>query len=224
MQKEEKENILEKYGTPVGVVVPELNREVEKKLPSHAKTRDSLMLKRQRLAAAAFKANGWLLSTFIENKEGVDRLECLERLTDVMKLIAEIMNSQTKSRKALILGGLDKQSKSILEETMADNLLFSKKLSKKVKETKNMDSCPIGPRKSPSQTSRIPFTHRQPLNSYGLQGKRPIQGNIGRQQGQFNSFRGRGRVSFRSNYRNQPFNQRAPYQGQNRFRNQEQGR
>ncbi|XP_016842661.1 uncharacterized protein LOC100679328 [Nasonia vitripennis] len=108
LPKEESENILEKYGTPVGVVVPELNREVEKKLPSHAKTRDSLMLKRQRLAAAAFKANGWLLSTCIENKEGVDRLECLERLTDVMKLIAEIMNSQTKSRRALILGGLDK--------------------------------------------------------------------------------------------------------------------
>ncbi|OXU26260.1 hypothetical protein TSAR_007120 [Trichomalopsis sarcophagae] len=140
LSKDEKEDILEKYGTPVGVVVPELNREVEKKLPSHAKTRDSLMRKRQLLAAAAFKANGWLLSTFVDNKEGVDRLQCLEILTDVAKLLAEIMNSQTKSRRALILGGLNKQSKNILEETRADNLLFGEKLTEKVKESKSMES------------------------------------------------------------------------------------
>lgn len=150
-------------------------------------------------------------------------MDCLEKLQDAGKLLAELMNSQTKSRRALILAGVDKQTRAMLDETKPDKLLFGEKLGEKVRETKSLESVANALRKQPNQNSRPPFTARQPLNSFGLQGRKPSQYNTGRQQG-FNSVRGRGRIGFRGNYRNQPFNQRAPYQGQYRFKNQDQRR
>lgn len=54
--KEDKEGLLEKYGCPSGIRVPNLNPEIALKLQPHAKTRDSLMSKRQLLAGSALNA------------------------------------------------------------------------------------------------------------------------------------------------------------------------
>ncbi|OXU27170.1 hypothetical protein TSAR_005435, partial [Trichomalopsis sarcophagae] len=200
LSREDKDSLLGKYGCPLGIEVPDLNPEIALKLQPHAKTRDSLMCKRQLLAGSALNAIGALLdslmckrqllagsalnaigallSTFIEEKEDVDKRDCLEKLQDAGKLIAELMNSQTKSRRALILAGVDKQTKTMLDETKPDKFLFGEKLSEKVRESKNLEGVAFkeAARKEAvlikfRPPTRLQFTERQ--RTHRLQGQLP---------------------------------------------------
>lgn len=58
---------------------------------------------RQELAGSALTAIGSVMTTLIEEKESIDKVEIMERLHDAGKLIVESMHSQNKSRAALLL-------------------------------------------------------------------------------------------------------------------------
>ena len=51
----------------------------------------------------------------------------------------EVMHCQTKSRKALILAGVDKDKKAILAAAKTEDYLFGKNLAEKSKEAKSME-------------------------------------------------------------------------------------
>ena len=139
IKKEEKENLLEKYQSPGGLEVPKLNPEILLKLPKHAKSRDTHMSTRQQLAGAALAALGSVMTTLIEETESIDKIQVMEKLHDAGKLMAEIIHSQTKSRKAFIVAGVDKDTKTMLEDTKTEEFLFGNNLSEKFKEAKVMD-------------------------------------------------------------------------------------
>ncbi|OXU16451.1 hypothetical protein TSAR_007565 [Trichomalopsis sarcophagae] len=217
LDKQTKDDLLQKYSNASGLTVPVLNPELALKLQSHAKTRDSIMQSRQNIAEAALNALGAVLTAFIEEKSDIDRKDCLGKLCDASKLIVESMHSQTKSRRALILAGVDKNTRAILESSKPDKALFGEKLGEKIKENQNMEKVASALKKQPNQSTLIPFAQRQNLNGYSLQGKKPFFQNAGQQQG-YSQSRFRSRLNFRNGPRNQPFNQNAQFQGQNRFR------
>lgn len=206
LDKQTKEELIQKYGNSSGLTVPVLKPELA-----------LIMQSRQNLAEAALNALGAVLTAFMEEKNDIDRMDCLAKLNDASKLIVESMHSQTKSRRALILAGVEKNIRGILESSKPDKALFGEKLGEKIKENQNLEKVANALKKQPNQSSRVPFTQRQNLNGYGLQRKKPFLQNTGQQQG-YTQNRFRSRLNFRNEPRNQPFNQNAQFQGQNRFR------
>ena len=139
IQKEEREALLEKYSSPAGLEVPKLNPEISLKLPKHSKARDLHMTKRQQLAGSALASIGWAITTLIEEKESIDKLFLIERLNDAGKHISDMMYSQTRSRIAFVVAGVDKDTRNILEDTKPEEFLFGKNLREKIKEAKGID-------------------------------------------------------------------------------------
>ena len=217
IKKEDKENLLGKYQSPGGLEVPKLNPEILLKLPKHSKSRDTHMSTRQQLAGAALAALGSVMTTLIEEMESIDKIQVMEKLHDAGKLMAEIMYSQTKSRKAFIVAGVDKDTKIMLEDTKTEEFLFGKNLSEKFKEAKVMDKVANSMKKQSYKTQGSALTAKQPLNSNSLLGKRPFPNQSGSHQGfQYPSGQAK-RLPFRTK---QPFNNKAQYQGYNKMRNQ----
>lgn len=215
IKKEESDNLLEKYVSPVGLEVPKLNQEISLKLPKHSKARDLHMCKRQQLAGSALNSIGAVKTTIIEEKESIDRVLLMEKLHDAGKLIVELMHSQTRSRMASILAGVAKDKKTMLENTKTDEYLFGENLAEKFKEARAMEKVANSIRKQSGHRNQSQLAPKRTLNSNSLQGRRPFPnqaGNRGHQSGQY-----RPRLTFKNRSRNQPFNQRIQYQGQSRF-------
>ncbi|XP_043478204.1 uncharacterized protein LOC122508750 [Leptopilina heterotoma] len=203
------EKLLEKYQSPTGLEEPKLNPEILLKLAKHSKTRDSHMTKRQRLIGAALTSLGSAMSSLMDDTESIDKLIFMERMNDIGKILTEIFYSQTKSRIAFILAGLDKETKALLEDRQTEEFLFGKNLSKRIKEAKAMDKVASSIKKQ--LKPKIPVTKN--LNYNNQHPKWPTPSTSGTQQ----NFQNR-RLYFKTK---QPFNPRAPYQGQNRQRNQQ---
>ena len=221
INKDEKVELLEKYNCPAGLEVPKLNPEIALKIPSHSKSRDVYMAQRQQMVGSALNALGSVITMLIKEKDSVreKRREITAKLHEVGQLMIEVMHSQTKSRKALILAGVDKDTKAILADAKTEDYLFGKNLAEKFKEAKSMEKVAISIKRPAAPKTQLPL-QRQPLNYNGLQGKRPVPNRAGYQD--FQSGQYKPRHSSRGRMRNQPFNQGAPYQGQHRPQNQNQ--
>ena len=218
LNKEERESLLEKYVSPPGLEAPKLNPEIALKLPKHSKARDNYMCKRQQMAGAALASLGFAITSLIEEKESIDKLTLLERLHNTGQLIADMMHNQTKSRAALILAGVDKKTRSLLEETKPQEFLFGNNLTDKIKESRSMDKVANSLKKQTFDNAGSSSSKH--LNSYSLLGKRPFPSQAGANPGyQYAANQTRPRLPFRNKQQNQPFNPRAQYQGYSKPRN-----
>lgn len=117
MSKDERENLLTKYLSSSGLDPPKLNPEILVKLPKHSKTRDTFICKRQQSAGSVLAALGSAMIMMIVENESVDRTAFMTRFFHVRKLISDMMHSQTKSRAAFILAGVNKKTRNLLEKT-----------------------------------------------------------------------------------------------------------
>lgn len=66
----------------------------------------------------------------------MDKLELMENLSNVGKLIAELHHEKSIARRACITPKLQKQMKGMLNERKIDNFLYGSDLAEKIKETK----------------------------------------------------------------------------------------
>lgn len=200
-KEEEIEKLLSAYKSPPGLEELKLNPEILLKLAKHSKTRDSHMAKRQRLAGAALTSLGAAMSTLLDETESIDQVQIMERLNDVGKILTEIFHSQTKSRIAFILAGVDKETKTLLEDKQPEEFLFGKNLSERIKESKAMDKVASSLKK---QSKQILPLSKSSLNHNSLHSKWPSPGPSGQQ-----NYHSR-RLQFRNK---QPFNPRAQHHG-----------
>ena len=199
IDKEERETLLEKYKVPSGLETHKLNPEISLKLAKHSRARDMFMSKRQQLAGSAISSIGWAMTNIIEDKISIDKPNknfLLERLNDACKLISDSMHSQTRSRIALILPAIDKDTRGILEDTEPGEFLFGNNLSEKIKDAKKMEKLALNLRKNSGFKNQSAQIQRFPLNSNGLQGRRPLPNQAGTVQGQ-PMFQSRPRGPFR---------------------------
>ena len=82
---------------------------------------------------------GSAINNILVEEEGIDKAEFIGKLNDAAKLINQIIFGQTKSRKAFILPGVEKQRKVLLEKAETDEFLFGKGLLDRIKEAIAME-------------------------------------------------------------------------------------
>ena len=181
MKKEERTELIEKYGNLKELAVPKINPELEMHLPKSTKTRDNYMHLRQNLASSALSSLGLAATKLIENKENVDRKGLFNIVLDAGTLIADLIHCQTKSRRSFMISTMPKDKREILQATKPDQFLFGEKLSEKFKESKNWENLFLT-----KNTSKKPSQQRPALNPIGLQGNRPAPYHAGYNQDQWN--------------------------------------
>ncbi|XP_046145863.1 uncharacterized protein LOC123989206 [Osmia bicornis bicornis] len=218
LEKEEKEKLMKKYKSPKGLEAPEVNPEIALKLPGHSKSRDTHMRQRQQMAGGALTCLGAAMTSLIEEEDSIDKAQMMERLHDAGRLMVELLHSQTRSRIALILAGVDRDTRSMLESTKPDVFLFGKNLADKVREARTMEKVANSIKKQSSHTNQRSLSAKTNLNSFSLQGRRPSPYQAGYRNSQGGQYRQR--LAFRNKPQNQPFNRNARFQRNDRPRNQ----
>lgn len=217
LSEKDRESLQKKYPSINGLEAPVLNPEISTILPEYSAKRDSHMLERTQLAGAALAALGSAISDIIEEKEGIDKTDFVEKLNDAAKLITHVMFSQTESRKAFILPGIDKTIKSLLEKSKTDEYLFGKNLSERIKQAQALAK--VGENmKNPVQNKKnLALQPKTGLNSRSLPPRRPALATAG-----YHNQPGMNRPRLFFKNKQHPFNPRV--QNQPRFKARPQGK
>lgn len=102
--------------------------------------RDKHFLECQNNIGSAIASVGSALSLILSaDEEGLDELLIIERLSNTIRLLADLFNKQTVCRRAFILPGLKPKLKAALEKTKSEGFLFWKELSEKIKQISVME-------------------------------------------------------------------------------------
>ncbi|XP_066587653.1 uncharacterized protein [Prorops nasuta] len=133
LTKEEKEELVKRYPCMEGFEVPALNPELASKLQESTLKRDEHMMERQKIASSALTIIGSLMSEITHETDGLDKAVVVEKLNDTAKLLNQLMVEQINTRKAIVLPGIDKKYKSLLESAVTDKYLFGKDLTERIK-------------------------------------------------------------------------------------------
>ncbi|XP_043276104.1 uncharacterized protein [Venturia canescens] len=133
MSKEEKKKLLDKYPRKEGFLAPELNRVMVSVMSESSVRRDSYATRYQETVGSALMALGAAVSTLLDEPESIDKLAFLENLNDAAKLMADTHFQINQSRRALILPGVSKPLKELLDKAKSDSELFGKNLTEKIK-------------------------------------------------------------------------------------------
>lgn len=142
IKKEEKNELLSTYANAKNCNLKGqiLNPEVTKILTPTAVKRDKYSAESQNITGSAMLALGLGISLILnEKEEAVDRDLLLTYLVDAGKLLAESHHHDAISRKAMILPGVEKNMKTVLESTKMDQFLFGDNLSDKIKSEKLLE-------------------------------------------------------------------------------------
>ncbi|XP_039307632.1 uncharacterized protein LOC120358225 [Solenopsis invicta] len=140
LPKEDQEKLIKKYSRPDFLEAPKLNPEVEPAMQEAAIKRDKHFLENQNNIGSAIASVGSALSLILSaDEEGLDELLIIERLSDTIRFLADLFNKQTVCRRAFILPGLKHKLKAALEKTKAEEFLFGKELSEKIKQVGVME-------------------------------------------------------------------------------------
>lgn len=112
-----------------------LNAEVARMMNSAAIKRDKYARDSQNLTGSAMVALGLAISILLNEKEeeGIDRDQLLQYLVDTGKLLCEIHHHEATTRRSFIIPGIDKNMKSVLEDSKIDKYLFGEGLNEKIK-------------------------------------------------------------------------------------------
>ena len=169
MKKQARSEMLEKYQSLPGLSAPKMNPELE--LPPDLKTKDNYLAFRQRLLSGILASLGHIAENIIKQKDKVNWKEQFEMVIEAGIMAADVMHSQNKSRAGSIMQGASKETKLHLQGTKPDEYLFGSKLVEKTKENKNYGKLFSFNRKT---TFKGQSYSTRPLNSYSLQGNRPV--------------------------------------------------
>lgn len=141
LPKEEEKSLLKKYQIPencVFIAAPELIAEVVSAVQDNVKLRDKRISEKQERIASCLAAVGKAISINLKTDSSV-KLELLEILSDVGRLLAFLHREQSEIRKNLILANLDSSLKEVLKGSAIDGFLFGANLEEKVKTAKTLE-------------------------------------------------------------------------------------
>ncbi|KAM0730411.1 hypothetical protein ACS0PU_002740 [Formica fusca] len=171
LPKEVKKEILDKYSRKsfCCLEVPELNPEIKASLNETASKRDDHFCYSQNLAGSALSALSLAITKLFSKDEALDNLKLIEYISDAEKLIAELHHKESIARRAFILPGLQKKTKTLLENTDIGPLLFSDKLGEKLKEARSLEK--MGKDLKPQVPLKKPFNKSNFLNQKSSSGK-----------------------------------------------------
>lgn len=140
LKKEELDSLMEQYprsSTKCLFEAPRLNPEIASISTEALIQRDKKFCASQNLSGSALVALGAAISSLISEEE-VDKLTLLKNLCDAGKMMTQVHQGFSTTRRAFISPSLNKQVRSTLEATTPDQLLYGSNLSEKVKEVKTM--------------------------------------------------------------------------------------
>ena len=163
LESEVKKSLFEKYKCDKALEPQKLNPELIHFLSESAIKRDSYFINTQNLLGAALTGLGLAVSALHTNK-ALDRPFLLSTLYDVGKILTDLHNSQLLGRKSCIIPNiLNKNFKSILENSNPDEFIFGLNLSDKLKEAKVLEK--MGNElKNPATSSTVRRPGLRPLN------------------------------------------------------------
>lgn len=164
-----KKDLIEKYPLEGNchLSAPKLNPELASMLNEAAIRRDKHFCDSQNLLGAGMSALGMALSSLITNKEGGDRLDIIQKLSDTGKLLAELHHVNSIARRAYISPGLNKNIKPVMEKTAIGSFLYGDNLTEKIKDAKSMEKV------AQDLKLAIPPSFKKPQHSNNLNWKTP---------------------------------------------------
>lgn len=128
---ETRDSIRKKYDIPNNcqlLIPPKLNEEVAAAMNESGLKRDKRISDKQATLAAAVSAIGQVLNSMLTQQN----MKEIETLSDASRLLCDIFHSDTITRRSLILPGLNKDLKELLENSTISEYLFGDKLQDKV--------------------------------------------------------------------------------------------
>ena len=139
---------------------PKLNAEVKEGLTESAAKRDNFFMKSQNIIVSALSVLGETISTLLcDPSENPEKIQILERLSDIGKLLTHQHHAESSTRKAFISPGLSKEVRVLLDETDSAVFLYGENLNEKIKEAKQIHktsleikSQPVIKKKNPSSS------------------------------------------------------------------------
>lgn len=168
IKQEEREKLIAQYPYKClgALKPPELNPEITPGLSDPAKKRDKHLKESQATLSAGLSAFGQGLTTLLKSEIVFpEKTEVLQQFSDAGKLMTGLFHMSSMSRRAVILPGVDKEYKAVLEDTKVDSFLFGENLGKKLKAAKLCVKSSQEVLKSKSTPKTV--TVRKPLNQQG---------------------------------------------------------
>ncbi|XP_066586788.1 uncharacterized protein [Prorops nasuta] len=186
ISKESKEELLKKYERPSLFEAPKLNLEIKSSLSESILRKDDYFCNQQNSVGTALAALGTAFTMLLNlDESGMNKLEFLEKLGDMGKILTNLQFELCKARKAFILPGLEKDMKIVLAECTSDEWLFGDQLADKIKEVKVAKKLS---QEIKTITSRKPLreNNNNHLNSKNLSLKKPPYLRSGWKRGEMN--------------------------------------
>lgn len=140
--EEKKKEVMKKY-PKIGDLyteAPKVNFQVQKRMSDISTKRDDHFEKTQSCVGTALSALGAGISMIMDTPaDGVDQETLLMYLCDAGKLLTDVFHQQTIARKSFITPLMNKEMKTTLDATKADEWLYGKDFVEQVKEAKSVD-------------------------------------------------------------------------------------
>ncbi|KAF9419396.1 hypothetical protein HW555_004044 [Spodoptera exigua] len=168
LNEETRKNIINKQETPKNCSLlnpPKLNEEVAAALSDSGVKRDSRIREQQITLGAAITSLGKVLNTLIANQDTTDQILTL---SNAARLLCHIYHENCITRRSLILPGLNKEMKELMEQTPISEYLFGDKLQDKFnaikavrKSGQELKNMPARPPTRPKRNLNYRGPHRQ---------------------------------------------------------------
>lgn len=161
LSEESRQSMQKKYTLPENcplLTPPKLNEEVAATMNESGLKRDKRLAEKQMSLGTAASCIGQVLNTMLENDSCC--LKQIETLNDAARIICSIIQSDSVTRRTLILPGLNKDMKALMEKTEISEFLFGDKLQDKVSACKAV-------KKSAQELKNTPSTQKKVLNYRG---------------------------------------------------------
>lgn len=137
--KELEDNFMKKYPRTVegcNVEAPKLNQEVISSSPEATTIRDKHFVTNQNIAGSASVAMSSAINTLLTKNKDVDKYDLIGRMSDSLKMVAQLHYKFAQARRAYITPTVSKECRSTLEESVPDTFLYRDKLSEKIRSSK----------------------------------------------------------------------------------------
>lgn len=146
---------------------PKLNPEVAAISNEQVSRRDQKLRNLQNQLGAALSALGQLLTAFL-SEEGGGNLNYIRLASDASRLLLDMHNKQSVTRRELINLNIKKDLKDTLTQVPVDDWLFGDKLGDRVRATKDLEksSLALKPLKPRLPSKNSPLVQRKNLNIY----------------------------------------------------------
>ncbi|XP_057326939.1 uncharacterized protein LOC130668594 [Microplitis mediator] len=158
MEASTKKEILEKYPDKgnINLKAPILNPELLPLLHKSAVGRDKHLASNQNLCGLSLVSLGKALcAMFSDDEEPLEKDDILELLCDSSNIMCELIFQLEKARKTHVYQYVESKRKTVLEESVTDEFLFGKDLSKRIKDSSTVEKAGLTLKSQPEQKTFV---------------------------------------------------------------------